>query len=99
MLQAILKVSSRQPALGCLSIVALFMRKSIGAAWGISRAIVPIKTQPDVKLPVNVDGLMHFEMEDVLVEQNWDRILAAFAGVREGRWFHFLTKNPLQSPA
>jgi hypothetical protein len=78
------------------SLCSEWVVRELEVAWGTCRAIVPIKTQPDLRIPVAVDGLMCFEVEKVLKTESWDRILAAFSGVRKGQWFNFLTKNPLE---
>lgn len=72
-----------------------WLLQELGAAWGKCKAMIPIKTQPDVGTPVSLDGLVYFEMEEALKPENWDLILAAFEGVLQGSHFNFLTRNPL----
>jgi len=72
-----------------------WLLQELGAAWGACKGIVPVKTQRDVNLPISLDGLVCFELDQVLQPENWNRILASFEGALEGRCFNFLTKNPL----
>ena len=67
----------------------------IYAAWGVCKGIVPIKTAPEISLPVAVGGLLMFDLEDVLNNESWDRILSQFKSARDSQ-FHFLTSNPIR---
>lgn len=78
------------------SVKSAWILQELGAAWGACKAIVPIKTRPNVQLPRSLDGLISFEMDEVLTPENWSRILSAFEGVRDGNWFNFLTEHPLR---
>jgi hypothetical protein len=66
--------------------------QELGAAWGLGKAIIPIMTQPGLQLPIQVDGLIPFKPEQVLVADHWDKILV----YNPNGYFNFPTKNPFE---
>jgi len=71
-----------------------WLLRELGAAWGDVKAILLIKTRPDVSIPVRLAGALNCEMKDAQKPENWNRILDAFKGTLKREYFDLVTRNP-----
>jgi hypothetical protein len=76
------------------SITSDWLGHELGFAFATCRAVVAVKTRPDLDLPVKLHGLFWLGKEDALKLSEWEAILPKFGG----QFFRFISRDPYESP-